>query len=302
MITGTKALKLTEIYLLVCDLYEKELQYCCERFSNNSSPRLSDQEVMTIYLFCMEEEQRFKIKHIHRFAAEYLHSWFPSLGSYAAFNNRIDRLSEAFRLLMDKIVNDARQCGGVHEEHLLDSMPITTCSGKRSGKVAPELTSKGYCSTKSMYYYGVKLHGLGVRRPQEMPYPEQLVVTPASENDLAVFKEYWSHLGSRTFYGDKIYSNKPYFKDLFDENGSRMMTPVKAVKGKPEWERKFDRASEDLFSRAVSSVRQPIESFFNWLEQKTCIQKASLVRSSQGLLVHVFGRITAAFLPLVLNS
>jgi hypothetical protein len=42
---------------------------------------------------------------------------------------------------------------------LVDSMPIVTCKGKnREGKVAKEITSKGYCSTKDMYYYGMKLH------------------------------------------------------------------------------------------------------------------------------------------------
>ena len=35
---------------------------------------------------------------------------------------------------------------------LIDSMPIITCSEKRSGKVAKEITDKGFCSTKGMYY------------------------------------------------------------------------------------------------------------------------------------------------------
>ncbi len=36
-------------------------------------------------------------------------------------------------------------------------MPIVTCKGKnREGKVAMEITSKGYCSTKNMYYYGIE--------------------------------------------------------------------------------------------------------------------------------------------------
>jgi len=54
---------------------------------------------MTVYLFCINQEQRTKIKQINNFADEYLRSWFPKLPSYAAFNNRINRLSEAFRLL-----------------------------------------------------------------------------------------------------------------------------------------------------------------------------------------------------------
>ena len=38
----------------------------------------------------------------------------------------------------------------------------------------------------------------------------------------------------------------------------------------------------------------PIESLFNGLEEKTGIQRASKVRSYNGLLVHVFGRLAAA--------
>jgi hypothetical protein len=43
------------------------------------------------------------------------------------------------------------------------------------------------------------------------------------------------------------------------------------------------------------------ESLFNWIEEKTGIQCASKVRSREGLLVHVFGRLTAAMLTLAFN-
>ena len=58
-------------------------------------------------------------------------------------------------------------------------------------------------------------------------------------------------------------------------------------------------SADRLLSSAISSVRQPIDSFFNWLEEKTKIQMASKVRSTSGLLVHVFGRLAAAFCILV---
>lgn len=41
-------------------------------------------------------------------------------------------------------------------------------------------------------------------------------------------------------------------------------------------------------------MRHPIESLFNWIEEKTSIQTASKVRSYNGLLVHVFGKVAAA--------
>ena len=78
-----------------------------------------------------------------------------------------------------------------------------------------------------------------------------------------------------------------------------MMTPVKAVKGECQEIRNRDKAFNDLYSKAVSKVRQPIESLFNWLIEKTGIQKASKVRSTKGLLIHLFGRIASAFITLI---
>ena len=78
-----------------------------------------------------------------------------------------------------------------------------------------------------------------------------------------------------------------------------MYTPVKAVKGQTEWGKQFKKAADDLFSKAVSKIRQPIEALFNWLIEKTDFQRAGKVRSTKGLLVHVFGKIAAAFINLV---
>ncbi len=299
MIPEAKAVKLIEIYIYICERYEEELKYCCERFTNNNQPELTDQEIMTIYLYGIHEEQRFKVKQIHRFANEYLRSWFPNLASYAAFNNRLNRLSEAFRHLVAPLLSEFQPKDCCLDQSLLDSMPIITCSGRRTPKVATELVNKGVCSSKGMYYHGLKLHALAFRRVNKLPFPEQLLITPASFNDLSVFKEAWSDIINRCFWGDKIYYNKGFFDQLGVEKNSIMLTPVKAVKGQTDWEKQFNKAADDLFSRAVSKVRQPIESFFNWLIEKTDFQKASKVRSTRGLMVHVFGKIAAAFINLI---
>lgn len=261
MISEAKSLKLIKIYLYICERYDEDLKYHCQRFSNNNKPKLTDQEIMTIYLFIIEEEQRFKIKQIHRFAQNYLGTWFPELGSYEAFNNRINRLSVAFSRLGDSLISKFKPLDCSSTESLLDSMPIVTCSGKRTPRVARELVDKSYCSTKNMWYHGLKLHALGFRREGKLPFPEQLLITPASESDLNVFKNAWSGIDNRYFFGDKIYSDKDFFHKLKDGKNSIMYTPVKAVKGQSDWGKKFDRAADDLFSRAVSAVRQPIKHF-----------------------------------------
>ena len=83
---------------------------------------------------------------------------------------------------------------------------------------------------------------------------------------------------------------------LSEEQNLDMLTPVKRKKGQEHLS-----AAEKLFSAAVSRVRQPIESLFNWIDEKTGIQCASKVRSYQGLLVHAFGRLAAAMLLLAFN-
>ncbi len=68
-----------------------------------------------------------------------------------------------------------------------------------------------------------------------------------------------------------------------------VLTPVKKEKGQ-----KYLDADEQWLSTAVSRVRQPIETLFGWIEEKTGIENAGKVRSYSGLMVHVFGRLAAA--------
>ena len=81
MISRDKDDKLVRIYFYICDKFE-ELQFYCERFSNNNEPEFTDQEIMTIYLYTMQHEGHTKVKYIHRFASEWLGSWFPPKESF----------------------------------------------------------------------------------------------------------------------------------------------------------------------------------------------------------------------------
>ena len=302
MTSKRKELKLIKIYMYICDLYDSELKYYCHRQSNNNNPVFSDQEIMTIYLFAGHCQKYFQITDIHSFAKEYLFSWFPKLPSYQAFNNRLNMLSEAFKVLSQRLTSSSIPQDCNLDISLVDSFPIITCAGRnRVGKVATEITNKGFCSTKNQYYYGLKLHALAFRRPKRIPFPESLIFTGAGENDLTAFKQIWGdNISNRTIFGDKIYSDFEYFSDQKKQKQNiEMLTPVKTIKGQSEQEKQRNKAYNDLFSTAVSKVRQPIESFFNWLEEHTTIQRAHKVRSTAGLLVHTMGKIAIAFIYLI---
>ena len=78
-----------------------------------------------------------------------------------------------------------------------------------------------------------------------------------------------------------------------EKNGVRIITPIKKVKGGRDLD-----MFEKMDSAFVSKLRQPIESRFNWLNEKVGIQMASKVRSAKGLMVHIFGKFSAAMLAM----
>jgi len=159
---------------------------------------------------------------------------------------------------------------------IADSMPIMMASGKRASqaKVASRLADKGYCASKGVHIYGVKLHVVAERRRGHMPLPRRAGLTPGSEHDLTALRRVLPDIRGGWLYGDKAYCDDPMKERLADEQNLELRTPVKRKKGQ-----KHLSAADKLFSTAVSKVRQPIESLFNWIDEKTGIQRASKVRS-----------------------
>lgn len=303
MISKDKALKLIKIYMYVCKQYDENLKYYCQRYSNNSIPVFTDQEILTIYLFVGSEQRYTRLKEIHKFAKEYLLAWFPGLVSYQTFVYRLNRMAGAIEELLKHLIVSYKPEDCDEDTLIVDSMPIMTCCGRnRKGKVAREIADKGYCSTKNQYYHGLKLHFVGYRRKGHLPFPYQIVLSSASENDLAVFKrECVPGIAGKTIFADKIYRDNPYWNGEREYRNNVLLTPVKAVKGATEGEKQRNKAADDLYSSAVSSIREPVEAFYSWLIDKTNIQRAQKCRSTAGLLVHVLGKIAIAFIFLIFN-
>ena len=84
--------KLIELYCYVSDIYDTRLAYLVQRFSNNCSPKFTDQEIMTIYLWATLQKQYTK-KDVYKYAINHLTEYFPnsllfsSIKSNQKFNN-----------------------------------------------------------------------------------------------------------------------------------------------------------------------------------------------------------------------
>jgi hypothetical protein len=98
---------------------------------------------------------------------------------------------------------------------VVDSMPIITCSANRQPKGKLEISNKGYyCSSKNLYYYGVKPHALLVYTKGTLPIPEYIGLTPASTHDLTALRPILKTIKNLNITGDKAYAEKGLNEEL----------------------------------------------------------------------------------------
>ncbi|MCU0392624.1 MAG: hypothetical protein MUE81_16045 [Thermoflexibacter sp.] len=85
-----------------------------------------------------------------------------------------------------------------------------------TARVATQIADKGYCSTKDLYYHGLKLYALNFSIKQALPLPYRFQLTAASENDLTVLKTHLHHqlIAHACLVADKIYRSREFTSNL----------------------------------------------------------------------------------------
>ena len=286
-----KKTELIKLYCTICYLYDNRIIPDVQRLSNNFCPKFSDVECITIVLWGIIN-QKFTQKDTWKYIKDYYAKWFPDLPRYKAFNKRVCYLSDAFKVLCELLLDGLAFHPDI-KTHIADSMPIVVAKQSRSkkAKVAKEICNVGYCESKDMYYYGVKLTAIGQSCYKSLPIPRKIALTPASHHDLKIAEQMLFDVYNIDFFGDKAFRSKEWEAHILEHNGIRIFTPIKLEKG----QKRLDSA-DNLLSTAISRVRQPIESFFNWIQEKTQLECASKVRGTAGLMSFVFSRIAVACL------
>ena len=291
-------LQLIQLYLWVCSVYDIHPLLKYQRLSNNWQPIFTDQELITIYLFG-HFQGHFTQKRIYDYISQHFMEWFPDLPSYQACNRRLNELGEPLKMLVFELVAKFPQKDDFYGEQdcVVDSVPIMLAVRSRAyqAKVATNEANCGYCASKDIYYHGVKIHILARKQYQKLPLPEILIITKASEHDLPVLQGCEGKIVGNLF-GDKAYKDQ-ITERVWAEKGVIICTPDKKRKNTEIYE----VGKSGLWSRFVSAMRQPIESLFNWMIEKTDIQNGSKIRSGEGLLVHCYGKLAASLFILCFN-
>lgn len=286
--------RLIGLYLLICNEHDTYLADFSQRMSNNQQePEFTDAEAMTVQIFGLMQGHR-TASAIHRYTLDHLHGLFPNLPSYTNFTKRLNRLADCFVVLAERLLEPVRADIRSHTSThimLVDSLPIMLAQAPRSASaaVAPELASKGYCSSKSTYYYGLKLHVVAGKQDRTMPRPYALGLGPAAEHDLEGLDRLVGLLPEGDLYGDRAYRSEPARRALAENHGIWLLTPIKKKPKGPDLD-----YLQKVYNTSISRTRQSIEVFFNWLIERFDIQRASKIRSAAGVVRHVFARVAAA--------
>jgi hypothetical protein len=285
--------QLIQIYLFVCQIYDNCSNTCFQRLSNNREPDFTDQELIAIWLFAHLND-KFQKKQMHKFIRDYWHTWFPQMPAYQTFVLRLNQLEPSFQTIGGILLNSLGASRSPELDRLVDSFPVMLAAHGHSysARVARDRANVGYCAAKKTRFHGVRLHFVSQRRSGRLPVPAQVWLCHASHHDSTAFLHQSPELPETSLFGDLAYPTPDITAQLKGQ-GTRLMTPLKKPKG-------LELTDEQkYYNRLVRSIRQPIESLFNWIQEKTWIQKASKVRSTDALLVHCWGKLAVAFFLLV---
>lgn len=284
---------LIQIYLFVCQIYDNFSDTCFQRLSNNREPEFTDQELITIWLFAHLND-KFRKKQMHAFIKEYWFDWFPLLPSYQTFVYRLNQLEASFQTLGNVLLESLKEKTNLETDAIIDSMPVMLAAQGHSytARIAREMADVGFCAAKKTRFHGVRLHFIAGRKSASLPVPATIWLCQASAHDSKAVLEQKIGLSAACLFGDLAFNGKR-IHDWFAGQNTRLLTAKKKPKGKQLSE------IDKYHNRLIAKLRQPIESLFNWIIEKTDIQKASKVRSTDALLIHCWGKLVVALYLLV---
>lgn len=285
------------LYVEIDQLFaQTELPLYTERLSNNAHPVFADAELFTCAIFA-ELMKCIDRKTGYLYLAKHYDEWFK-LPSYEVYNRKLNKYHEALTYVFSAL--QARYGQADQPFAMLDTEPIEVCQPQHSrrAKAAKPFVSKGYCPAKKKYYVGAKLQIIAQARRNQLPFPTEYYVATASLHDLDIAKETLpdSDLEFIDLYADLAYPDEEFERELYENKGLDLKLPNKKQKGQEQLTL-FQKAENSIHS----SIRQPVDTLFGWIDRQTGIQQASKVRSVTGLFLHIHLKMLAALILLLIE-
>lgn len=201
--------EITTIYV-VCDDFLKAMNY-----RDDPQAGLTTAEVMTTALV---SARFFKncLEHARVFLKEA--GYMPNMLSQSRLNRRLHGLPEGMWLSLFSTLAQVHQQWADSLDYIVDSLPIAVCDNYRIPRChlygSRRSAFRGYIASKRRYFFGLRAHVLTTAQG----CPVELVLAPASEADVVVFKRLQLDVpDGATIYADKAYTDYVW-EDLLNED------------------------------------------------------------------------------------
>jgi Transposase DDE domain len=156
--------------------------------------------------------------------------WYmPDMLSRSRLNRRLHRLKDLLLNLFELLGPSWKQLN-TECISILDSFPLAACDNYRipRAKLYQPEVYRGYISSKTRYFYGLKVHLLVTKDGR----PIECYLTPGSSSDVRVLKTLQLHLpAGRHIYADKAY-NDDELEDVLREAAHIQLCPIRKKNSK----------------------------------------------------------------------
>lgn len=190
----------------------------------------------------------------HRFVIGNLFSkdLFPERSRY---NRRCRALGFAIKWMRHQLAKRGQH----HAYAVVDSLPIELCHSARMyrAKRFRGIADIGYCASKKIAFYGLKLH----LQVTDQGLPMGYVVTEASCHDRVAAETVMTQIPHPYNLGDKGYISQKLQKKLYEEHRVAFWTPVRKNQrilqsdAWKQWMKRKRKVIETVFSILVDSYR-----------------------------------------------
>jgi Transposase DDE domain len=235
--------------------------YLCEEFlkavghRDDQQVRLATAEVMCTALVAAAFFGG-NIEKARRFLDEY--GYIHKAISKGRFNRRLHAIDPyLWRALFDLLAQAFKQANP-DQSYVVDSLPVPVCDNIRIKRcrIYPrqehQEAFRGYVASKRRYFYGLRVHLVVSEAGEAVEFS----VAPASEADVAVFKEMDLELPEgATIHADKGYTDYHY-EDLLEEVGVKLLSQRK---------KRSKRPHSACTEFQAKPIRQYIETVFSKL-------------------------------------
>jgi hypothetical protein len=209
---------------------------------------------------------------------------FPDLPHQAQYNRRLRRLTPwitTVQLMVAQLVAEG-------QVRLVDGtlIPCANYPGCRSKSEFAGDASYGYCPSKSLFVWGMRL--VLISDAKGVPVGYDLVGPKTGQERERALELAAAHTGS-TLYADKGFWGKEY-SDCMELINIRLITPERHRPGK--------RPASEI---AKARIRLVIESVFSNLKRQMRLEE-HLAKTTQGLAQRIAQRLLALTLGILINT